>query len=57
MPQRHLRLIWRRRLRRLILAGTIALALSGQVIGASAAPKDNDVSTQVNWNSGPHGHG
>lgn len=56
MPQPHFRLLWRRSVRRLVLAGAIALALSSQVISASAAPKD-DVSTNVNWGSGPRGHG
>jgi hypothetical protein len=65
MPQPHFRPVWRRRVRHLVLAGAIALALSGQVIGASAAPKDDvstnvnndDVSTNVNWGSRKHGHG
>jgi hypothetical protein len=55
-PQSHFPLVWRRRVRRLILAGAIALALSAQVIGASAAPHD-DASTNVNWNSGKQGGG
>ncbi len=58
----HSKPVWRHRVRRLVLAGAFALALSGQVVSASAAPKDqvstlkdkDQGSTNVNWNSG-HG--